>query len=164
MLMEFNDLNKNMNNIESFVVPEGVEWIGKGAFEDCISLKTISLPSSLKFIDEDAFAYSSIEELVVPEGIEHIQWATCAMCKSLKKLVLPRSLKRIFGRAFIACEAMEEVTLPANVEIDENSVFTDYSPDVDYLTVKIYKNSGDISKIEEYFEERDIPIEIETIS
>lgn len=41
--------------IDSFVVPDGVETIKPNTFYKCIGLHTVTLPSSLTSIDEDAF-------------------------------------------------------------------------------------------------------------
>ena len=46
---------KENNNIESIVIPEGVEKIGNNAFENCTSLKTVYIPASVTEIDATAF-------------------------------------------------------------------------------------------------------------
>ena len=39
----------------NIVLPEGIDYVGEGAFQDCVMLHTVILPKSLKFIDEFAF-------------------------------------------------------------------------------------------------------------
>lgn len=49
-------------SLTSVVIPEGVERIGTFAFDD--SLKTITLPKSLTYVDMNGFAYSDLEKVI----------------------------------------------------------------------------------------------------
>ncbi|MBO7638825.1 MAG: leucine-rich repeat domain-containing protein [Treponema sp.] len=50
-------------------LPEGLIYIGKGAF-DCSGLKSVTLPSSLKVINYNAFgSCDSLEEINIPDGL-----------------------------------------------------------------------------------------------
>lgn len=49
--------------IEELMIPEGVTMIGSHAFCDCKSIRIISLPKSLKYIDERAFAHTRAKEV-----------------------------------------------------------------------------------------------------
>ena len=49
-------------SLTSVVIPEGVERIGISAFDD--SLKTITLPKSLTYVDMNGFAYSDLEKVI----------------------------------------------------------------------------------------------------
>ena len=79
-------------NLKEINIPEGVEEIGgkifHGAFEDCEKLESITLPSTLKKIEEYAF-----------QG-----------CKGLKQINIPQRVEEIGGRAFCDCDALEEIT------------------------------------------------------
>ncbi len=61
--------------IDSFVVPEGVETIKPNTFYKCVGLHTITLPSSLMSIEEDAFeGTTSLKEVrlhaqIVPDTV-----------------------------------------------------------------------------------------------
>ncbi len=48
----------------SCVPPEGLESIGRPAFNNCKSLREVRLPSTLKSIEKDAF--TDCEALVMP--------------------------------------------------------------------------------------------------
>ena len=72
-----------------------VTAIGKYAFRDN-SLTEITLPSTLKSIEEGAFYYCyQIQDLVIPEGVTSIGNFAFAYMGNLKKLELPSSLKEI---------------------------------------------------------------------
>lgn len=78
----------------SYVVPDGVKVIGKGAFYDS-RLGEVSLPESVRVIEEKAF-YRCVDlwSLTLAEGVEIIQSDALARC-DLGNLVLPASLKTI---------------------------------------------------------------------
>ena len=123
--------------ITEFVVPEGVEEIGKDAFSSNEQLTKILLPSTLKTIGERAFSNTSLKEIVFPasmktipksilentqvekivlsEGVEEIGDYAFANNKLLKSVVFPSTLKKI-GRGAFKNSNLESVTLPSGLE------------------------------------------------
>ncbi|MBQ8287212.1 MAG: leucine-rich repeat domain-containing protein [Clostridia bacterium] len=60
-------------NLVEIVIPEGITAIEFMAFAGCTQLQTITLPNSLKSIDELAFSECYITELIIPESVETIE-------------------------------------------------------------------------------------------
>ena len=58
------------SSIKSVVIPEGVRVIRERAFEDCEVLRSVTLPSSLRRIDDFAFSSTRLHEIVLPYGVE----------------------------------------------------------------------------------------------
>lgn len=58
------------SSITSVVIPEGVRVIRARAFEDCEDLRSVTLPSSLRRIDDFAFSSTHLHEIVLPYGVE----------------------------------------------------------------------------------------------
>lgn len=86
---------------EAYVVPEGVERIGEGAFGGATALKNATLSETLKEIGLCAFSRcSSLETLTIPEGVEKIESGAFSLCKSLETVDLPKSLEEIGEDAF----------------------------------------------------------------
>ena len=55
-------------------VPFGTEKITKSQFRDNTSVKEIRLPSTVRFIERDAFwGCSSLERINIPEGVKSIK-------------------------------------------------------------------------------------------
>lgn len=54
---------------KAYAVPEGVEEIGRCAFQNAIYLSKIILPQSLKIIRSSAFIACSFPEIEIPEGV-----------------------------------------------------------------------------------------------
>lgn len=64
-------------------------------------LKSVTIPSTVKYIDDYAFVDCiSLETVDLGEGVERIGKAFSG-CKSLKNIFLPKSLKEISGKAFL---------------------------------------------------------------
>ena len=51
----------------------GLQRIGKDAFDGCSSLATITIPSSVTSIGEDAFWYSGINEIIINKNYEDLK-------------------------------------------------------------------------------------------
>lgn len=98
------------SEIESVVVPEGVEKIEDSGFWGCKSLKSVTLPSSLEVIEGDAFRMcEELRSIVIPEGVTEIGMDAFTSCNKLKDIYLPDSLWDIGYDAF--CTFCDGTTL-----------------------------------------------------
>ena len=127
------------SDILSVHIPEGIKRIGNDAFNNCDSIVTISLPSTvenmkfsfvkmqnlkaikipseIKSISSSSFVDCvSLESIYIPEGVERIELDAFGRCYGLKDVYLPQSLKVIERGVFWECTGLEEITLPASVE------------------------------------------------
>lgn len=85
--------------LQSMEIPNGVTAIGSNAFQDCTSLKHVTLPEGLTTIGSYAF-YSTV----------------------LSNIIFPNSLKTIGGSAFFYTR-LTEVHLPSSIESIGNNAF-----------------------------------------
>ena len=68
--------------MKSIEIPESVEYIGDGAFQDCTSLMSIKIPESVKIIGTWAFYNCpSLEEIIFKgktinqvKAMDHYPW------------------------------------------------------------------------------------------
>lgn len=87
-----------------------VTAVGKDAFRDCANLYSVTLPSSVKLIDERAFrSASSMTEVVLCDGLETIEAQAFTNCISLQKVYLPSSVREIGNKAFLNCTGLNRV-------------------------------------------------------
>lgn len=96
--------------------------IGDSAFEDCISLTSITLPDGVTSIGESAFwDCISLTSITLPDSVTSI--GDCAFwgCSSLTSITLPDSVTRIGDLAFKGCSSLTSVTLPPRVELGMNA-------------------------------------------
>ena len=118
-------------NLKSVVIPASVKYIADNAFDSC-KLKNVVLPEGVKYIGESAFndCYQ-LESINLPESIEYIgRWAFSG-CENLKSLSIPSACHVIGKEAFGACNGLTEVKIPGNIKLfqfpgDENQSLFDY--------------------------------------
>lgn len=99
--LEYNLFAGN-TEITSVIIPDGVEYIGDGAFTNCTALESVTIGKSVKEIEHHAFTG----------------------CTSLSGVVIPDSVKTIKYDAFSYCENLTSVTIGKNVESIEHDVFS----------------------------------------
>ena len=105
----------------------GTKGISSGAFCNCLSLKNVIIPSSVKVIGENAFTNNNIESFTVDsdnpnyrsiDGILYDKALTrLIQCPGDKigAVVIPSSVRNIDDAAFFRCLELTEVTLPSNL-------------------------------------------------
>ena len=58
------------STIDTFEIPEGVEIIGKSAFENCLDLKSVVIPDTVKKIQDNAFINCpKLRKLIIPDSV-----------------------------------------------------------------------------------------------
>lgn len=141
----FNYVN-NCSQIEEVNIPNSLEIIGKNAFASTGLKRTPAMPN-VKKIKDGAFAYcNNLGRAVLPESVEYIGGSIFTSCNSLwyieynavdakhnfsidfpkvEKIVIGDKVRRIPTGLFTRNSNITEVTLPASVEIIEESAFED---------------------------------------
>lgn len=112
------------SDITGITIPEGVKYIGYGAFQDCTALKSVKLPNSLQKIGGEAFGdCTALSSVTFGSGLKSIEYEGFSDCESLKKVVLPEGLEKL-DSAFYGCENLENITFPSTLsEIDDSTIY-----------------------------------------
>ena len=85
-----------------FVIAEGTEIIGRGAFSGCYALTSVIIPDSVTNIMEYAFSpCSSLTNVVFGSGVRTIMEAAFTGTSGLTSVDLPDSLETVGKRAFM---------------------------------------------------------------
>ena len=87
------------NPIFDLYISEGIESIGSSYFNSSFVL-SVSLPSTVKEIENNAFANNQIKKLVLPEGIESLGINAFGSNEITGTLVIPSTLNSISSGAF----------------------------------------------------------------
>ena len=74
------------------IIPNGIESIGDGAFEDCVNITSIKISDSVTTIGDGAFYY----------------------CIALKNITIGKSVTNIGDEAFGECSGIESITVDAD--------------------------------------------------
>ncbi len=94
-----------------------VTTIDQGAFSECTSLKSVT----------------------IPKGIKKIEFYAFSDCKNLKTVALPSGLEVIEGSAFNGCASLENVNIPKSVKsiglfaFDDTKIFKQQKGDLVYI-------------------------------
>ena len=94
----------------NITLPDGIVFVGASAFYECTGLKSITLPSSVSYIGDRAFKVcGSIETITIPSGVEEIGEEAFMICTSLKSINIPKSVTKIGNSAFDCCSSLTDV-------------------------------------------------------
>ena len=103
-------------------LPAGLETIGYAAFAGCYQLRSITLPSTVTFIDDYAFAGSALTSVEIPSTVQAMGKGLFARCESLTTAVVNCVMLGNF--TFLGDVALSNVQLGANVKFIQDAVFS----------------------------------------
>ena len=119
-------------------LPEGLEYIGRGAFYNA-PVYMVNRPSTLKSIGDYAFygcSYASFGgeyfDLVIPNGTEYIGRSAFYNCSNILSINVPGTVKTIGAYAFYGCKYVG-----MDVEFKENTEEVDENGDPITVTVTV---------------------------
>ena len=82
-------------------------------FRNCSLLKHVSLPNTLKAINQDTFYGTSIESLIVPRSVTTLCFAAFSAMRSLETIVFEQGIDlTIAANCFYECSKLKKVILP----------------------------------------------------
>ena len=103
-------------SLTSVTIPNSVTSIGDAAFYQCSSLTSITIPNSVTSIGDDAFyGCSSLTSVTIPNSVTSIGDGAFSYCSSLTSITIPNSVTSIGDGAFSGCSSLTLVTIPNNV-------------------------------------------------
>lgn len=113
---------ENSNDLVSIIIPEGVQWIGKQAFDACYNLRCVSLPDSLERIDRAAFSRChKLESVTIPDNVTTVEEYAFYQCGSLTYITIPPSVASIRRFAFGNCKKLLDVSIPELCDVAKNA-------------------------------------------
>ena len=147
---------------KDILIPENfcgyhVTVIGKGAFEWCEQIKSITFPETVTLIDEMAFfGCNSLESLTLPQGLIEIGAQAFQKCSLLEEIVLPQSVTKIGKYAFSDNSSLKKIILPDGLkEIADGLLAYNYQlktvqlpKDVTSIGVRAFYNCSALKNIE----------------
>lgn len=90
--------------------------VSKWAFFNCSNLKSITLPSTIKYIGKEAFfACNNLTSISIPDNVNSIGQDCFAQCEALERVTLPSNTATIPNGCFYKCN-LKEITIPEGVK------------------------------------------------
>lgn len=84
-----------------YIVPDTVNIISSGAFQDAVNLKLIKLPDGLQIINGKSFiGCTALSNINIPESVDIIEYEAFLGCENLKELTIPKSVSKIKSHIF----------------------------------------------------------------
>ncbi|EGO8637119.1 leucine-rich repeat domain-containing protein [Enterococcus faecalis] len=108
-------------------MPEKIKGIEVTAIRDRafanVTLESIKLPDSIKYIGKEAFRESDIKELILPENLQVIDDRAFQFANNLNgTLIIPSKVKYIGQNAFQS-NYLTSIVFPESIEIIEDGAF-----------------------------------------
>lgn len=117
------DAFRNIRNVKSVVIPDGVTEIGSRAFCES-TLTDIVIPDSVTSIALGCFQESDITSVILPKRLKSIEKYLFMDCKKLVSVVIPDGMALIKESAFEGAVSLLDVTIPGSVlEIAKRAFF-----------------------------------------
>lgn len=106
----------NCYSLTSITIPSSVTSIGSSEFYYCYSLKSITIPSSVTSIGAQAFYNcTSLQSVTIPNSVTSIGDSAFYYCYSLKSIIIPSGVTSIGSNVFSNCCSLASVTIPSGV-------------------------------------------------
>ena len=97
--------------------------LNAGAFQGCLGIQAVQLPSTIREIPASLFKDSSVEIVQIPSGVRKIGAEAFSGCTKLTAVDIPSTVTTIDTKAFYGCTNLQSITLPANLQEIAASAF-----------------------------------------
>lgn len=110
------DMLRNCTSLRSVKLPKTVPFLDDDFFAGCTALEQIVLPDSVTKIGSNLFnGCTALTDVTLSTNLQAIPANTFYGCASLQKLVAPYAVTKIGKNAFANCTSLTELTLLRNV-------------------------------------------------
>ena len=118
---------QNSKSLESVTLPLTIKRIEEGAFENCSNITSLNIPEGVIEIGRAAFeGCSNLGAVVLPEGLRIIGAYSFYDCSGIKDIVLPLTLVSIGEYAFYGCRNISRYILPESLKYIGYNAFGNY--------------------------------------
>ena len=108
---------KGYGSIKSVTIPNSVKTISANAFENCTALTTVTMAAnSVETIDREAFkGCSNLTSVTLSNKLQTIPYGCFWNCTSLQEVKMGASVTIIDEHAFHQCESLKKINFPASL-------------------------------------------------
>ena len=107
---------KNCSSLTSVTIPNSVTSIGASTFYGCHTLTSVTIPNSVKIIIKETFyGCWALASITIPNSVTYIGDYAFYDCRALASITIPNSVTSINNNAFSYCISLTSVTIPNSV-------------------------------------------------
>ena len=115
---------ENCIGLKSVTIPDGVTLIGDNAFKNCKNLTSVNFPNEVTSIGNFSFnGCINLTSVKLPNKVSRIGSHAFEGCIGLTSIALPDKLSEIGASAFKGCSGLTSVTIPGGVTYIGDSAF-----------------------------------------
>lgn len=137
--------------LTQIIIPEGVESIGDGCFENCACLEHITINGNIYLIGDGTFSgCGNLKEIYIADSVRNIGRSSFAGCSALETVYMSRNVVYIPESCFANCTALSTFTWEADSKLIGKLAFSGCTmlTNFDFLGIeKLYPNSFEGSGI-----------------
>lgn len=125
------------SNLTSVLFSKSLTTIGENAFEKCTSLQQVNLPNTVSKVGDGTFQESGLLSFTAPKDLDYLSCYMFSNCKNLQEVNLHDNIKKIgncnpnisgsnwrtYGGSFASCKSLNNIKLPANLEVIGDDAF-----------------------------------------
>ena len=118
----YDNFMMNNKNLSTVTLPDTVVEINQLSFSGCTSLKSFTMPYSLKVIENDVFRGSGLTTIKFNNSLKSIGNGAFSYMNDIKTVTFPSSVVTIGEGVFSNCSSLKFATVPRSVmEIGQGS-------------------------------------------
>ena len=120
--------------LNQVVLPVSVKEIGDGAFDGCMNLNSISLPFLLERLGNEAFKRTGLRTIVFPKSLYWIGESVLEGCENLTGIDIPQNIDCIPKKMCEGCVNLKKLTLHEQLQSIGDRAFFGCSS-LDFVTI-----------------------------
>ena len=108
-----------------YQIRDNTRMIADGAFSDCKSLTSVTIPSSVEKLDDAFSDCPSLSSITIQDGVKEIRSSALAHLHALTSIKIPNSVEKIGRYAFYDCPKLSNIELGSGVQVIDEYAFNE---------------------------------------
>lgn len=119
-------LDKNVENIESVILPDSVTKLDNRTFYQAINLRNIRLSNSLVEIGNKCFKdCRKLQKVKIPDSVHNLGQGCFCDCRELEDVILSSNLQKLEEHTFQRCGKLQEIVIPPQIKFIGSECFAE---------------------------------------